>query len=158
MTRDVAISIATDLRRDSNSVLLMKNISFPRENEMSWWIPTGYVDVDFVVNYRLYEAPYYFSTYTWYNSTCKKMLFEGAPNYSSYGGYGYKNLVYHKFTDMTRAVYGWNHYHMGKYSPSKNEALTYPKSDPIHGVHAFFGLTYVRLADNQGFVTFPSNP
>ncbi len=158
MTRDVAISIATDLRRNSKSVLLMKNISFPRQNEMNWWIPTGYVDVDFVTKNKLCEYPYYYSTYTWYNSTAKRMLFESTPSYSNYGNYGYKNLVYHKFTNMKYAVYGWNHYHVGKYDPIKQKAVTYPEEEDIHSVHSFFGLTYIRLANNQGFVSYPANP
>lgn len=158
MTRDVAISIATDLRRNSNDVLLMKNISFPRTNEMNWWVPTAYVDVSFVTQNKLCQAPYYFSTYTWYNNTAKKMLYDSTPSYSNYGGYGYNNLVYHKFTNMTRAVYGWNHYHVGKYNPTTGKASTYSNSDPIHAVHSFFGLTYIRLANNQGFVSYPANP
>ena len=158
MTRDVAISIATDLRRNGKDVLLMKNISFPRPNEMNWWIPTGYVDVDFVIKNKLCQAPYYFSTYTWYNSTAKRMLYESAPSYSNYGGYGYNNLVYHKFTEMKYAVYGWNHYHVGKYDPIKQKAVTYPKTEEIHSVHSFFGLAYIRLANNEGFVSYPANP
>ena len=166
MTRDVAISIATDLRRDSNNVLLMKNISFPRTNEMNWWIPTEYVNVNFVIENKLCEAPYYFSTYTWYNSTAKQMLYESAPSYSNYGGYGYKNLVYDKFTSMTHAVYGWNHYHVGMYNPTTGEIKRYrPVKNSngselpcMHSVHSFFGLTYIRLPNDQGFVSYPANP
>ncbi len=166
MTRDVAISIATDLRRNSNDVLLMKNISFPRKNEMNWWIPTEYVNVDFVIENKLCEAPYYFRTYTWYNSTAKRMLYESAPSYSNYGGYGYKNLVYDKFTSMTRAVYGWNHYHVGMYNPTTGKFKRYsPVKDSngnelpcMHSVHSFFGLTYISLPNDQGFVSYPANP
>jgi len=159
MTKDAVIAIATELRRDKNKVILMKNQTFPRQNEMSWWIPDGYVDEEFVVQNRLYEAPYYFSTYTWYNSTAKRMLHDGAPNYSSYGGYGYKNLIYHTFTGMKRAIYGWNHYHMGKYNPLTDKVDTYDeKEDFIHNVHCFFGLTYIRLPDNQGFESYPARP
>ena len=62
----------------------MKNISFPRPNEMNWWIPTGYVDVDFVIKNKLCQAPYYFSTFTWYISTPKGSLYEVAPSNSNF--------------------------------------------------------------------------
>lgn len=158
MTRDVAIAIATDLRRDNSNVLLMRNLTFPTQNEMNWWVPTAYLNINFVIKNKLCQAPFYYSTYTWYNSNAKCMLYESTPSYSNYGGYGYKNLVYHKFTTMTKAIYGWNHYHVGKYDPSKNKASTYPENEPIHSVHSFFGLTYVRLSNNDGFASFPSNP
>lgn len=158
MTKDVVKSIATSLRRNSTDVVLMKNISFPRTNEMNWWIADGYVTTDFVIRNKLYEAPYYFSTYTWYNNTAKRILHDGAPNYSSYGGYGYDNLVYHRFTDMQSAIYGWNHYHMGKYDPIKQKAVTYSNNQMIHSVHVFFGLTYIRKSDNTGFDSYPVNP
>lgn len=158
MTRDVAKSIAEDLQRNNKDVLLMKNITFPRVNEMNWWIPTAYVDVDFVIRNKLCEAPYYFSTYTWYNSTAKKMLFESTPSYSNYGGFGYKNLVYHKFTEMKRAIYGWNHYHVGMYDPIKLKAKTYKSNHRIHDVHSFFGLLYIQLDHDQGYIGYPSNP
>ena len=158
MTRDVAISIATDLRRDGRNVLLMRNLTFPTEYEMSWWVPTSYVTVDFVIKNRLCQFPYYYSTYTRYNNNAKRMLYESAPSYSNYGGYGYKNLVYHKFTKMINAIYGWDHYHIGKYDPVKDITTTYSKKEPIHNVHSFFGLTYIRLADNGGFASFPANP
>lgn len=63
-----------------------------------------------------------------------------------------------KFTNMKYAVYGWNHYHVGKYDPIKQKAVTYPEEEDIHSVHSFFGLTYIRLANNQGFVSYPANP
>lgn len=160
MTRDVAISISTDLQRNKNDVLLMKNITFPRQNEMNWWIPTSYVSVDFVISNKLCQAPYYFSTYTWYNDTAKRMLYEAAPSYSNWNGFGYKNLVYHQFTHMKRAVYGWNHYHVGRYNPISEEAETYGRELqwlPIRKVHSFFGLAYVRLSNQNGFVGFPGN-
>lgn len=72
--------------------------------------------------------------------------------------YGYKNIVYHRFTEMTRAVYGWNHYHVGIYNPTKGIAKPYDDTLPIHQVHSFFGLAYTKLANNQGFVSYPSNP
>lgn len=76
MTRDAAISISTSLRRNKDYVLLMKDISFPRANEMSWWIADGFVPADYVKELKLYEI-FDISTYTWYNSTAKSLLYEG---------------------------------------------------------------------------------
>lgn len=100
------------------------------------------------------------------NNTANNLLMSSAPNYANYAGFGNKNLVYHKFTEMKTAVYGWNHYHMGMYDPVTLKAKTYPqikdsngKTIPsIHEVHCFFGLTYVRFADDQGLISFPANP
>lgn len=103
----------------------MKKISFPRKYEMSWWISTEYVNVDFVIGEHLCDAPRFFSTYTWYNSTAKRTLYESARSYSNYGGYGYKNLAYDKFTSMKHAVYGWNHYHVGMYNPTTGKVKRY---------------------------------
>lgn len=91
-------------------------------------------------------------------STAKRILHDGAPNYSSYGGYGYKNLVYHTFTVMQRAIYGWNHYHMGMYNSLDEKTKLYDNKHPMHKVHCFFGLTYIRLPDNQGFESYPTHP
>ena len=155
MNRDVVISIATDLKLNKNDVLLMKKIS-TRANEMRCWVATAYVSTDFVINHKLCDSPYFFSTYTWYNNTAKRMLYESCPSYSNYGGYGYKNLVYHRFTEMKRAVYGWNHYHIGMYNSISKVAETYDEEASIHAVHSFFGLTYIRLGDNEGFVSLPA--
>ena len=38
----------------------MKKISFPRKYEMSWWISTEYVNVDFVIGEHLCDAPRFF--------------------------------------------------------------------------------------------------
>lgn len=154
------------MRRNPNEVLLMKNISILRENEMNWWIPCDYVSKDYVVNNRLCEAPYFFSTYTWYNNTAKNLLLNSAPNYSMYGGFGNNNIIYHRFTEMKNVIYGWNHYHIGMYDSVTGKTKTYPQIKDvngntipsIHDVHSFFGLTYIRLANNSGFVSFPANP
>ena len=37
----------------------MKKISFPRKYEMSWWISTEYVNVDFVIGEHLCDAPHF---------------------------------------------------------------------------------------------------
>lgn len=144
----------------------MKKISFPRKYEMSWWISTECGNVDFVIGEHLCDAPHFFSTYTWYNSTAKRTLYESARSYSNYGGYGYKNLAYDKFTSMKHAVYGWNHYHVGMYNPTTGKVKRYtPVTDSngeelpcMYSVHSFFGLTYIRLANDQGFISYPANP
>lgn len=158
MDESIVASIATELQKCNNKVLLMKNLSTNKvTHKMDLWIITDYVTPEYVIENKIYEV-YFYSSYTWYNSLAKKMLAEGAPSYFNYGNYKYKNIVYHRFTDMSQAIYGWNHYHMGKYNPVEEKAFTIEHDNnnkSIGNVHAFFGLGYVRRPNNDGFDSYP---
>ncbi len=162
-SKELVISIASKRKRNKTDVLLMKNLVTRKgTNEMDFWLDDGCVTEKFVVDNQLYSN-YFISTYTWYNNTAKRMLYNGANAYSNYGGYGYKNLIYDRFDEMKYAVWGWNHYHLGMYNPVTKTAGRYRKetspsgkiTPSIRDVHAFFGLTYIRKEDKSGFDHYP---
>lgn len=161
-----AVTFLDLLRRNNNSVVLMRNIkkfydSFDGNYYMSYWIFEELVTVDFVKDNNVYDLGV--STYTWYNNKAKDLMANGSElleeNRFNELSKPYE-IGYHRFLETEEfTLNGFNHYHVFEYQQFKDKTFGYDKvkNGSISKAHSFFGLMYLRWPDGS-IETYPTNP